>query len=115
MNETKGVKSLGNDQHHKANAILRAEKRNKGKSNKLILFDFKLPVFEFRQKRVQEGIYCIPITFRLPMFIPGSFEISSGNSTYKIGYTAKTIIEEFEANYSEKVQKYGLNQDKKGG
>lgn len=73
VNDAKSVKSLGNDQHHKAAAIMRAEKRNKEKSNKLILFDFKLPVFEFRQKKIQEGIYCIPISFRLPMFIPGSF------------------------------------------
>lgn len=43
------------------------------------------------------------------MFIPGSFEYARGHTTFKIGYTVKTIIEEFAANYSEKVQKYGKN------
>ena len=66
----------------------------------MILFDFKLPVFEFRQRKVQKGILCIPISFRLPMFMPGSFEFQNGKNLYKTSYKLKVVIEEFEANYS---------------
>ncbi len=96
----KNQRTLGNNNHHKINSIYRAEKRRSKNSSKLILFDFKLPVFEFRQKKVQTGILCIPISFRLPMFMPGSFEFLHCSKLYKIAYVAKVVLEEFEANYS---------------
>ena len=108
-------RTLGNMKHHKTNSIFRAQKRIRKNSNKLILFDFKLPVFEFRQRKVQNGILCIPISFRLPMFMPGSFEFQNGSKVYKIAYKLKVLIEEFEANYSQKVVKFAKDDDKSGG
>lgn len=46
------------------------------------------------------GILCVPVSFRLPMFLPGSFEFFQGVKPYKIAYSVKVLIEEFEANYS---------------
>ena len=43
--EFKNMRTLGNANHHKVASIFRAEKRLRKHSNKLILLDFKLPVF----------------------------------------------------------------------